>query len=231
MLCAHTQGACGSSWAFSTTGSTEGQHFKKTGNLVSLSEQDLIDCNQKEADRGCGGGFMDHGFKYIIENHGIDTEESYPYTAKAGTCRFKESHVGATLTSYKDMLPRKSESALQEAVASVGPVSIAIDASSTYFRYYKHIVLIDSKRTNAYPNHAALVVGYGVEEEQDYWLVKNTWGTSWGDKGYIRTARNHDNMCGIATDASYPIAGTTPSKKKRLHTPLSCDVVTYLPSV
>ncbi|XP_065190562.1 digestive cysteine proteinase 3-like isoform X2 [Sycon ciliatum] len=174
---------------------------------------------------------MDHGFKYIIENHGIDTEESYPYTAKAGTCRFKESHVGATLTSYKDMLPRKSESALQEAVASVGPVSIAIDASSTYFRYYKHIVLIDSKRTNAYPNHAALVVGYGVEEEQDYWLVKNTWGTSWGDKGYIRTARNHDNMCGIATDASYPIAGTTPSKKKRLHTPLSCDVVTYLPSV
>ncbi|XP_065190553.1 procathepsin L-like [Sycon ciliatum] len=180
------QGACGSSWAFSTTGSTEGQDFKNTGKLVSLSEQNLIDCNQKEADRGCGGGFMDHGFKYIIENHAIDTEESYPYTAKAGTCRFKESHVGATLTSYKDVLPRKSESALQEAVASVGPVSIAIDASSTYFRYYKHGVLIDNKCTSAYPNHAALVVGYGVEEEQDYWLVKNTLGTSWVDTGYIK---------------------------------------------
>merc|ERR1711887_483153 len=110
------QEQCGSCWAFSTTGSLEGQHFKKAGKLVSLSEQQLVDCSKKEGNKGCQGGLMDNGFKYIIKNKGIDTEESYRYTAKNGrVCKFKESDIGATMTSFVDV-KRGSEEALSEAL-------------------------------------------------------------------------------------------------------------------
>merc|ERR1712002_1015686 len=122
------QGNCGSCWAFSTTGGLEGQHFKSTGKLVSLSEQQLVDCSKKEGNKGCQGGLMDNGFKYIIKNKGIDTEESYRYTGKNGRiCKFKEADVGATMTSYVDV-KRGSEEALAEALATIGPISVAMDA-------------------------------------------------------------------------------------------------------
>jgi len=203
------QGHCGSCWAFSATGSLEGQHFNKTKNLTSLSEQNLVDCDH--VDHGCGGGIMMNAFEYIIKNKGIDTEESYPYKAKNGEkCLFEESNIGATLTSYKT-LPSGDEKALQNAVATIGPISVAIDASRPTFHFYKKGLYHEPDCSSKKLDHGVLAVGYGGKEEEekssiyDYWLVKNSWGKTWGMEGYIKMSRNRKNNCGIATIPVYPI--------------------------
>lgn len=197
------QGQCGSCWAFSTTGSLEGQHFLKDGRLVSLSEQNLIDCSKAEGNNGCKGGLMDRAFEYIIKNRGIDTEMSYPYQAHDEFCRFREAEVGATETSYKDIL-RGSTTGVMEACASVGPISVAMDASRSTFHYYKRGVYSDRLCSSTKLDHGVLVVGYGTYEGEPYFLVKNSWGSMWGMEGYFMISRD-ENMCGIATQASYPI--------------------------
>uniref|UniRef100_A0AAA9S5X9 Cathepsin S n=1 Tax=Bos taurus TaxID=9913 RepID=A0AAA9S5X9_BOVIN len=197
------KGACGSCWAFSAVGALEAQVKLKTGKLVSLSAQNLVDCSTaKYGNKGCNGGFMTEAFQYIIDNNGIDSEASYPYKAMDGKCQYDVKNRAATCSRYIE-LPFGSEEALKEAVANKGPVSVGIDASHSSFFLYKTGVYYDPSCTQNV-NHGVLVVGYGNLDGKDYWLVKNSWGLHFGDQGYIRMARNSGNHCGIANYPSYP---------------------------
>ncbi|CAG2120887.1 unnamed protein product, partial [Medioppia subpectinata] len=200
------QGQCGSCWAFSTTGALEGQHYRKLGVMTSLSEQNLVDCSKNYGNDGCEGGLMDNAFTYIRANHGIDTETSYPYEAKDKKCRFKPRDIGATDTGFVD-IPAGNEEKLKEAVATVGPVSVAIDASHESFQFYSTGVYDEEECSPEQLDHGVLVVGYGTtpDTKEDYWIVKNSWGAQWGDAGYIKMSRNKKNQCGIASSASYPL--------------------------
>jgi len=198
------QGQCGDCWAFSAVASTEGAHALSTGNLVSLSEQNLCDCSTAEGNNGCNGGLMDYAFKYVISNGGIDTEASYPYTGVQGSCHYSAGNSGATLSSYRD-IPTGSETDLTTAIGSVGPISVAIDASHSSFQFYTGGVYYEAACSSTQLDHGVTAVGYGVQGSSDFYIVKNSWGTAWGISGYILMSRNRDNNCGIATDASYPI--------------------------
>jgi cathepsin L len=198
------QGQCGSCWSFSATGSTEGAYFLAGHSLTSLSEQNLVDCSTAQGNQGCQGGLMDQAFQYIISNSGIDTEASYPYTATGpNQCQFNRNNVGATLSSFHD-IPSGSESSLLTAVAKT-PVSVAIDASHSSFQFYSGGVYNEPACSSTQLDHGVLAIGWGVDGGQDFWLVKNSWGTGWGMAGYIEMTRNGGNQCGIATAASYPI--------------------------
>ncbi|XP_036449121.1 cathepsin L1-like [Colossoma macropomum] len=199
------QEVCGSCWTFSAVGALEGQMFRKTGKLVPLSEQQLLDCSWPFGNDGCEGGFVDRAFRYIMESGGLMSESSYPYENKEGMCRFKPMEASATCSGF-EQLPVGDENALQMAVAAIGPISVGIEASRSTLRLYESGVYDDPYCTDENLNHAVLVVGYGTDEHgHDYWLVKNSWGAKWGEKGYIRMSRNKRNQCGIASDAVYPV--------------------------
>jgi len=199
------QGQCGSCWAFSAVGSLEGQHFKSTGKLVSLSEQNLVDCSNAEGNEGCNGGWMDQAYQYVIDNHGVDTEDAYPYTGTQGKCHFDANSIGATVKAFFDV-KHGDEEALRQAAGSKGPVAVAIDASSMLFQFYRGGVYNVPWCSTTDLDHGVLVVGYGTQfQGKKFWMVKNSWGQGWGIYGYIMMTRDKSNQCGIATNASLPI--------------------------
>lgn len=196
------QGACGACWAFSAIGALEAQVKLKTGNLVSLSAQNLVDCSMMYGNHGCSGGYMTEAFQYIIDNDGIDSDASYPYVAQNGTCHYNATTRAATCSKFVE-LPYADEAALKDAIANIGPVSVAIDAKQPTFFLYRTGVYDDPRCTQDV-NHGVLAIGYGTLDGKDFWLVKNSWGEYFGDKGYIRMSRNNGNHCGIASYGCYP---------------------------
>ncbi len=198
------QGKCGSCWSFSATGAMEGAWARATGNLVSLSEQQLLDCSRTYGNQGCNGGVMEEAFTYAIE-HGMCPDGEDPYQAKATTCEDCTPHV--FMSGCSDVEPG-NQLALQAAVARQ-PVSVAIEADTRTFQLYAGGV-VNSGSCGTNLDHGVLVVGYGTQDGNDYWLVKNSWGQDWGEDGYVKIARTNSTsdpgVCGIALQPSFPIA-------------------------
>lgn len=198
------QGACGSCWTFSTTGALESAVAIAGGKLLSLAEQQLVDCAQDFNNHGCQGGLPSQAFEYIHYNQGIMGEDSYPYKGKDGKCKFQPDKAIAFVKDVAN-ITLNDEEAMVEAVALYNPVSFAFEVTDDFMQYRKGIYSSNScHKTPDKVNHAVLAVGYGEKNGIPYWIVKNSWGSQWGMNGYFLIERGK-NMCGLAACASYPI--------------------------
>ena len=197
------QASCGSCWAFSTIGALEPAHAIFNGELLNLSEQQLVDCSKENENAGCNGGLMDDAFEHLKKNAAV-LQADYPYTARDGTCVETSKKGLVKVKSYKDV-PEGDQDALAAAI-SQQPVSVAIEADRLAFQFYKGGIL-DGTACGQELDHGVTAVGFGVENGQEYFIVRNSWGASWGEKGHVRIAKNNSikgGVCGIALAASYP---------------------------
>jgi C1A family cysteine protease len=198
------QGSCGACWAFSASEATEGAWAIKHNVLYNLSQQELVDCSDQN--KGCNGGSMDLAFNYII-NNGLCTNLSYPYVAEQHKCQKGQCDPVVKLTNYSDIVPN-NEKILKRAVYQQ-PVSVAIQANKRSFQLYQSGIYSDLN-CGTELDHGVLLVGYGHDfmNDMDYWIIKNSWGPLWGEKGYIRILRNIQDdrgLCGVAMQPSIPI--------------------------
>ncbi|XP_061376951.1 uncharacterized protein LOC133318764 [Danaus plexippus] len=191
------QGHCGSCWAFSVAGNVESIHAIKTGKLIDVSEQQLLDCDKN--DSGCSGGLPWNAMRYFVAN-GAMSLKSYPYVAKEGKCRYDSSKVEIRLKEYKH-IEKLSEDQIKEHLYNIGPLSIGITSSP--LASYNGGILIEECHRSYLINHAVLLVGYGKENGVKYWIVKNSWGQNWGENGYFRMKMGVNCLlvteCGITT--------------------------------
>merc|ERR1712226_436351 len=204
----HTCQRPGQLWkllTFSTTGTLEGQHKRATGDLIALSEEQLVDCDHTNG--GCFGVWPSDAMKWLKKHGGSVSEDSYPYTGQQGYCRARGLFPAANVTGFV-ALPYGREGKLKKAIGSVGPVSLAIEVSPDYsFQLYGGGVYYNSNCTDMAEgvNHAVLGIGYGEEDGEKYWLVKNSWGEGWVEEGYIKMARRRHNNCCVACFPEYPL--------------------------
>jgi C1A family cysteine protease len=195
------QGQCGSCWAFSSTGSMESAHFIKTGNTVILSEEQLVECSW--LDMGCNGGNPMFAFEFA-ESHPLETEADYPYTApKVNSCSEDKAKEVVKVTDWHYVLPLSSDQ-LKANVART-PVSVSLRADHPVFHQYTGGIITQDCGTVP-TDHAVLVVGYGADETGlEYYIVKNSWGEAYGEKGYVRVAITGGlGTCGIQFMPMYP---------------------------
>jgi C1A family cysteine protease len=202
------QDICLTCWAFAVVAALEGHVGIHLGvKNETLSEENLVDCvySDFECKEEMERSALEDCYEYILDNGGIDTAASYPYDKEMEECRFKPENVGAQIKDYVT-IAEGDEEEMKAVVGTIGPVSVIITADFTFMVYQKGVYYKeDCVNTKEPYNHAVTVVGYGTEDGQDYWLVKNEWGLTFGDQGYIKMARNRENNCGIATYATYPI--------------------------
>lgn len=190
------------------SGAIEGQHFRKTGKFIPLSVQNLVDCVKSfgyECD--CSGGYLDSAYQYVKLNGGINKAASYPYEAKDGICNYQPDESNVLIHGFKRITPG-NEDKLKEALATIGPISVSMDASSNNFDHYRSGIYSDPdcKSSKSLLDHSILLVGYGTTANgEDYYIAKNWYGPHWGENGYFKIARNRNNHCGIATEPMYPI--------------------------
>jgi len=193
------QASCGSCWAFSAVGALEGLHAISRGQLISLSEQQLVDCSGSYGNHGCNGGLMDNAFKYVMYS-GICKGDDYTYTARDGSCKASMCQSAFKISGFKDV-PARNEEALKAAIEQQ-PVSVAVRAGASAFRFYNGGVLDDSSCGTAL-DHGITAVGYDTTGAKPFYIVRNSWGASWGESGYIRMVIGK-NQCGISQMSSYP---------------------------
>jgi len=198
------QGNCGSCWTFSTVGALEAHSLIKYGSFVPLSEQQLVDCAQAFNNNGCDGGLPSQAFEYVMYAGGLSTENTYPYFAKDRNCTVERDTFELKVLGGSVNITEGDELELQAAIYKKGPVSVCFDCEDDFLGYKSGVYTSKTcKNSNKDVNHAVLAVGYGTENGLDYWLIKNSWGTKWGDHGYFKMQRGV-NMCGVALCNSYP---------------------------
>jgi len=208
------QAQCGSCWAFSTVGGIEGAWHMAGNDLTSLSEEEIVSCDTGGTDQGCQGGEMTSAYPWVIKNGGLNSEKAYPYAAGSGDapkCNKKKENVTVAHIDDAFYISNKrdtNETAVMEAVARVGPLSIGINAG--HLQVYRRGIL---NPWICLPklDHGVLMVGFGIDDGKDYWKIKNSWGESWGEDGYFRIIRGK-NKCGCVDDVS--VGYTAPSKMK-----------------